>query len=158
MKKKYNFYLLFINLLISPLLFSQDQLNEDFLKSLPEDVRNDFIREMGEQNEVKDEIYNAPKTSIDTLESNLQKIQLQLAEIERNIQSKSKKDVLNLKRFGPDFFNSFQSTFMPVNEPNFSSDYIVDAGDTLKVQLVGQRNESLSLVVQKDGSLSLIHI
>ena len=155
MKNKYSFYLAFISLVLSPLLSAQEQLNEDFLKSLPEDVRNDFIREMGEQNEVKDEIYNAPKTSIDTLESNLQKIQFQLAEIERSIQSKSNKSEINLKRFGPDFFNSFQSTFMPVNEPNFSSEYIVDAGDTLKVQLVGQRNEALSLVVQKDGSINI---
>lgn len=155
MKIKYSLYLAFISFALSPVLFAQDQLNEDFLKSLPEDVRNDFIREMGEQNEVKDEIYNAPKTSIDTLESNLQKIQFQLAEIERNIQSQSNKDEINLKRFGPDFFNSFQSTFMPVNEPNFSSEYIVDAGDTLKVQLVGQRNEALSLVVQKDGSINI---
>jgi protein involved in polysaccharide export with SLBB domain len=155
MKKKYTSYLPFIYLILSPILFAQEQLNEDFLKSLPEDVRNDFIREMGEQNEVKDEIYNAPKTSIDTLESNLQKIQYQLAEIERNIQSQSNKDEINLKRFGPDFFNSFQSTFMPVNEPNFSSDYVVDAGDTLKVQLVGQRNEAFSLVVQKDGSINV---
>ena len=155
MKIKYSFYLAFLSLALSPVLFAQEQLNEDFLKSLPEDVRNDFIREMGEQNEVKDEIYNAPKTSIDTLESNLQKIQFQLAEIERNIQSQSNKDEINLKRFGPDFFNSFQSTFMPINEPNFSSEYIVDAGDTLKVQLVGQRNEALSLVVQKDGSINI---
>jgi protein involved in polysaccharide export with SLBB domain len=44
---------------------------------------------------------------------------------------------------------------MPVNEPNFSSDYVVDAGDTLKVQMVGQRNEALSLVVQKDGSINI---
>lgn len=77
MKIKYSFYLAFISFALSPVLFAQEQLNEDFLKSLPEDVRNDFIREMGEQNEVKDEIYNAPKTSIDTLESNLQKIQFQ---------------------------------------------------------------------------------
>ena len=110
MKIKYSVYLVFISFVLSPVLFAQEQLNEDFLKSLPEDVRNDFIREMGEQNEVKDEIYNAPKTSIDTLESNLQKIQFQLAEIERNIQSQSNKDEINLKRFGPDFFNSFQSS------------------------------------------------
>ena len=101
MKKQFNFYLLFSITLLSFQLSSQEQLNEDFLKSLPEDVRNDFIREMGEQNEVKDEIYNAPKTSIDTLESNLQKIQFQLAEIERNIDSKSSKDKINLKRFWP---------------------------------------------------------
>jgi len=153
MKKKYNLYLLFIAFLTSPLSFAQDQLNEDFLKSLPEDVRNDFIREMGEQNEVKDEIYNAPRTSIDTLESNLQKIQIELKQIERNL--KLEQNPGELKRFGPDFFNTTQSTFMPINEPNFASDYIVDRGDTLKIQMVGQRNEAVSAVIQQDGSINI---
>ena len=76
MKNIFHFPLLSV-LLISTFVLAQEQLDEDFLKSLPEEIRNDFIREMGENNEVKDEIYNAPRTSIDTLESNLQKIQLQ---------------------------------------------------------------------------------
>lgn len=155
MKNIYSFYFILAVIGLSFNIQSQEQLNEDFLKSLPEDVRTDFIREMGEQNEVKDEIYNAPKTSIDTLESNLQKIQLQLKQIERSIEAKSDTDGLNLKRFGPDFFNTFQSTFMPVNEPNFTNDYIVDFGDTLKVQMVGQKSETLSLVVQQDGSITV---
>ena len=106
MKNIYSFYFILAVIGLSFNIQSQEQLNEDFLKSLPEDVRTDFIREMGEQNEVKDEIYNAPKTSIDTLESNLQKIQLQLKQIERSIEAKSDTDGLNLKRFGPDFFNT----------------------------------------------------
>ena len=153
--KKYTFYIALVAFFTSPFIFAQQQenLNEDFLKSLPEDIRNDFIREMGEQNEVKDEIYNAPRTSIDTLESNLQKIQIELKQIERNL--KLEQNPGELKRFGPDFFNTTQSTFMPINEPNFSADYIVDRGDTLKIQMVGQRNEAISAVIQQDGSINI---
>jgi protein involved in polysaccharide export with SLBB domain len=152
MKKIFRFSLLSV-LFISTFVLAQEQIDEDFLKSLPEEIRNDFIREMSENNEVKDEIYTAPRTSIDTLESNLQKIQLQLTQIERSIEIEQ--DSGELKRFGPDFFNSIQSTFMPVNEPNFASDYVVDRGDTLKIQMVGQRNEVLSSIIQKDGTINI---
>ena len=76
--KKIFYFPSLLALFISTFVLAQEQLDEDFLKSLPEEIRNDFIREMGENNEVKDEIYNAARSSIDTLESNLQKIQLQL--------------------------------------------------------------------------------
>ena len=72
--KKIFYFPSLLALFVSTFALAQEQLDEDFLKSLPEEIRNDFIREMGENNEVKDEIYNAPRTSIDTLESNLQKI------------------------------------------------------------------------------------
>jgi protein involved in polysaccharide export with SLBB domain len=140
-------------LIFSHPVISQDQLNEDFLKSLPEDVRTDYLREMSEANEVKDEVYNAPKTSVDTLESNLQKIQIQLMQIERSLDSK--RDSGGLKRFGPDFFNTTQSTFMPINEPNFASDYVVDRGDTLKIQMIGQQSEAISAIIQQDGSINI---
>ena len=42
-------------------------------------------------------------------------------------------DVNQLKRFGLSFFNSIQSTFMPVNVPNFDSDYVLDVGDKITI-------------------------
>jgi len=140
-------------LLISNLSFAQDKLNEDFLKSLPEEIRTDYLREMSEANEVKDEVYNAPKTTVDTLESNLQKIQLQLMQIERSLELEGESG--ELKRFGPDFFNTTQSTFMPINEPNFASDYVVDRGDTLKIQMIGQQSDEISAIIQQDGSVNI---
>lgn len=154
MSNKFSFAISFFFILFAiNVPAQQESMDEDFLKSLPDDVRNDFIREMGENNTVKDEVYQAPRTSIDTLESNLQQIQLQLKQIERSIDNE--KNSKKLKRFGPDFFNSTQSTFMPINEPNFSGNYIVDRGDTLKIQLVGQRNEPISAVIQQDGSINI---
>ena len=74
-------------------------------------------------------------------------------QIERSLDSQS--DSGKLKRFGPDFFNTTQSTFMPINEPNFASDYVVDRGDTLKIQMIGQQSESISAVIQQDGSINI---
>jgi polysaccharide export outer membrane protein len=154
MSNKFSFFIFFFFILFAiNISAQQEQMDEDFLKSLPDDVRNDFIREMGENNTVKDEVYQAPRTSIETLESNLEQIQLQLKQIERSIDGEKSSN--KLERFGPDFFNSTQSTFMPINEPNFSGNYVVDRGDTLKIQLVGQRNEPISAVIQQDGSINI---
>jgi len=154
MSNKFSFVIFFFFILFAiNISAQQEQMDEDFLKSLPDDIRNDFIREMGENNTVKDEVYQAPRTSIETLESNLEQIQLQLKQIERSIDDEKSSN--KLQRFGPDFFNSTQSTFMPINEPNFSGNYVVDRGDTLKIQLVGQRNEPISAVIQQDGSINI---
>ena len=75
MKNKIYIYAFFFLLFPDYISAQEQQLDEDFLKSLPTNIRNDFIKEMEENQAVKDEIYTAPKTSIDTLESNLEKIQ-----------------------------------------------------------------------------------
>ena len=108
MSNKFSFVIFFFFILFAiNISAQQEQMDEDFLKSLPDDIRNDFIREMGENNTVKDEVYQAPRTSIETLESNLEQIQLQLKQIERSIDDEKSSN--KLQRFGPDFFNSTQS-------------------------------------------------
>ena len=153
MKNKIYIYAFFFILFPNYISAQEQQLDEDFLKSLPSNIRNDFIKEMEENQAVKDEVYTAPQTSIDTLESNLEKIQLQLKQIERTLDKE--KSYNKLERFGPDFFNTYQSTFMPINEPNFSGEYVVDRGDTLKIQMIGTTNGDISAVVQADGSISI---
>ena len=48
---------------------------------------------------------------------------------------------------------------MPLNEPNFGNNYIVDYGDVLKLQLYGStdnvRNDTYSVEVQRDGTVAL---
>lgn len=153
MKNKIYIYAFFFLLFPDYISAQEQQLDEDFLKSLPTNIRNDFIKEMEENQAVKDEIYTAPKTSIDTLESNLEKIQLQLKQIERSLDKEKSSN--QLERFGPDFFNTYQSTFMPINEPNFSGEYVVDRGDTLKIQMIGTTSGDISAVIQADGSISI---
>ena len=48
-----------------------------------------------------------------------------------------------------------QSTMMPLNEPNFDADYILDFGDVIKIQLVGQNHQPLKyLSKEMDQCLS----
>ena len=57
--------------------------------------------------------------------------------------------------FGSDFFRTYQSTYMPINEPNLSAEYILDFGDTIEIQLVGQKNYQQKFALQRDGSINL---
>jgi polysaccharide export outer membrane protein len=44
---------------------------------------------------------------------------------------------------------------MPINEPNPDSGYVLDIGDILNIQLVGQINETEDYIINNDGSISL---
>ena len=63
-----------------------------------------------------------------------------------------------LKPFGYDLFTAGPSTFAPVTDTPVSSDYIVGLGDTLQVQLYGNQNRTLKLVVGRDGRVSFPEI
>ena len=52
-------------------------------------------------------------------------------------------------------FDTFQTSFMPINEPNPDSSYTLDVGDVLKIQLVGQKDFTENFLVSGDGSISL---
>ena len=45
---------------------------------------------------------------------------------------------------------------MPLNEPNFDAGYILDYGDALKIQLIGQKNfEDIYKYQEADQSIFL---
>lgn len=148
---KKNIFIIFITM--SGLVFSQENIDEDFLMSLPSEIRNDFIKEMGENAQVEDQVFNPPNTAIRTLGANLQQIKIDLRNIEEELASKKGTDTKEITRFGTNFFNTFQSTFSPINEPNVSPDYVVDFGDTINIQLIGSSTETLSEVVRADGAV-----
>ena len=110
-------------------------INESFLSSLPPDLRGDLL----DGQNLEDPAIDAadPKTRVTNLEASLKDAERTLAQIKSEIQSKYSDNDLELRRFGEDFFSSYQSTFLPVNEPNFGADYILDVGDKLTVQLMG---------------------
>ena len=58
-------------------------------------------------------------------------------------------------RFGDNFFKSIQTTFMPINEPNMDASYVLDFGDAITLQLVGQQQSIDELQIQRDGSINL---
>ena len=61
----------------------------------------------------------------------------------------------DLVLYGSNFFNTFQTSFMPINEPNPDSGYALDVGDVLKIQLVGQNDYIEDFPINADGSVSL---
>ena len=60
--------------------------------------------------------------------------------------------------FGADFFDVMQTSFMPINEPNLDSSYILDFGDVLEIQLVGQKDSINEYAISRDGSINLSDI
>ncbi|TLY91148.1 MAG: hypothetical protein E6K40_15605, partial [Gammaproteobacteria bacterium] len=59
-----------------------------------------------------------------------------------------------LKPFGYDLFDRVISTFAPATNVPVPADYIVGPGDELDVQLYGNRNDNLQLLVGRDGRVS----
>ena len=127
-----NFYsrLTFYILLSLPIM-SQD-FDREFLDSLPEDVREDLLAETEKRKSLEEPIYRKPSTFVE------------------------KKEIKEISaRFGSDFFSSMQTTLMPINEPNFDSDYILDFGDVLQVQNIGSNAYSVEEAIKRDGSINL---
>ena len=134
---------------------AQEELDADFLKSLPSDIRVDLLSEMNQNAQsVKDKKYNSFDTNLSKTQKQLKEIELKLQKIENNFADTSKQSS-DLKRFGDHFFQSMQSSFSPTNQPSASSNYILDVGDILRVQIIGKVNSSSSLQVYKDGSISI---
>jgi protein involved in polysaccharide export with SLBB domain len=59
-----------------------------------------------------------------------------------------------LKPFGYDLFERDPSTFSPVTNVPVPADYVLGSGDQLQVQLYGNQNRNLNLVVDRDGRVS----
>ena len=122
---------IFLSLLLiaSTGLYSQE-LDEAYLASLPESVRNDVLNNITEKEERDVAVYRRPSTMIN-------------------------KPSTNSNRFGARIFDMMQTSFMPINEPNFDSSYVLDFGDTLEIQLIGQKNSIEKLSIKRDGSINI---
>lgn len=141
---------------------SSQQISESYLKSIPENIQADVLASLQDQTGSSNiESFKVPQTSVNQLEFDLSLIKQQLEDIELQLEFESslkKETSISIKRFGEAFFNSYQSTFLPINQPNVFSDYIVDVGDILKIQLTGQRNEIYELIVERDGTINIPEI
>ena len=113
--------------------FSQD-FDQEFLDSLPEDVRNDLLDQVEMKRSDEEIQYRRESTFIPKEE-----------DIEED----------EVFRFGTEVFKLMQTTLMPINEPNFDGKYILDFGDVVEIQLIGQRSLIEKLKVERDGSISI---
>jgi len=121
-------------LLVIPFFYlSAQEFNAAYLESLPESVRNDITVRMNEQKESEKTTYRLSET-----DSGVKKT----PNADDNV-------------FGSQFFNSIQTSFMPISSPNLDDSYVLDFGDILRIQLLGQQDSIDSYQLERDGSINL---
>jgi protein involved in polysaccharide export with SLBB domain len=155
-----NTVIIMVSFLLVASLNSQE-LDPSFLDSLPNDIRKDLMEKnakqgLNSQENYKPYLYSSKLNQAEELVTLKERLELDLIELERRLSSDNDliiDDGLNL--FGSDFFNTFQTSFMPTNEPNPDSDYFLDTGDVLNIQFVGQKNRIDDYIVGGDGSITL---
>ena len=145
-------YYSLIFLLFSSLLSAQE-FDEEFLRSLPANIRTDFEAQLEKDPELEEKYIPSPETRIDNLEAALEYAQSTLKRIEDELSTNSLGNSSELKRFGENYFNSFQTTFVPLNEPNFNPNYILDFGDELVIQIVGVDIRDTDFRIRRDGTI-----
>ena len=118
---------------VSSNVLTQD-FDDAFLESLPEEIREELESKADERDEMDEPKYRS--TFIDRDEETIELIELS-------------------DRFGLEIFSKMQSTFMPLNEANIDGSYILDFGDLLELQIIGQKSLSYELSVKRDGSVSI---
>ena len=128
-------------------------LAEDFLEGLPPSVREEIDVQNSVQKEDELQKLFRSDTSIEKNKVILRNLQEQLKALQQRLEQTDGEEKDNLQRFGDSFFQSFQSSFMPVNVPNIGGDYIVDVGDSFTFERVGKKTDKGELAIGRDGSL-----
>lgn len=136
-------------------IFSQNlsPLAEDFLEGLPPSVREEIeVQNEVEQEDALEKLFRSD-TSVEKNKVILRNLQEEIKALELRLNQTEDTDNSVLQRFGDAFFQTFQSSFMPVNVPNIGGSYIVDVGDVFTLTRNGKTNDTQQITVQRDGSL-----
>lgn len=151
----------FLPLLIPFLYIQAQELDESFLESLPDDVKKDITERKDKNSEelkqnYRAKLYSSKMEKEDELIELKARLEADLEELERRLKS-DKELTINqeLTIFGSDFFKTFQTSFMPVSEPNPDSSYTLDNGDVLNVQLIGQQDLIENFLIGGDGAINV---
>ena len=116
---------------------SAQELDETYLASLPEDIRKDLTERASEGQDLEEKVYR----SIDNPSDIKKRDSIDEDEID---------DI-----YGSAFFSSIQTSFMPINSPNLDDTYVLDFGDVLSIQQVGQNDSIDTFPIYRDGSINI---
>ena len=161
--------ILLLSSLIPLLALNAQELDSSFLESLPSDIKKDVLDQVDGRKELEKTKYQRPSTMIrknycdynksDDFTPGSDYALAYSNDPYTNPRPNENKDcIIRSERFGSNFFDKMQTSFMPINEPNLDSSYILDFGDTLQLQLVGQENSIEELSISRDGSISVSEI
>ena len=146
-----------IAFLLLPLASIQAQdFDEEFLTSLPEDVKEDLLKRNSDKEKLEEDRYRRPSSYVEkeNIRKQVEDLKKQLKLLEDKLSEDQEKSDFD-KRFGSKIFSLMQTTLMPFNDPNFDASYILDYGDVLELQLLGQKSTSVELPVKRDGSINI---
>ena len=143
--------------LIVPIIFAQE-LDDAFLDSLPEGVKEDVLDKVNiKKDQIDSPVYRSASSKVDKDKLEQEELERNIEEILRRVEKELKKDD-KPKIFGEEFFDTIQTSFMPINEPNLDASYVLDFGDVIEIQLIGLENNTDNYPVKRDGSISITDI
>lgn len=150
--------LVLLTILISFSVYSQE-LDETFINTLPKEMQDDILNKTNQNNEdpVYRSIENKTKLEKKSLEDLKKRLELDLEYLKDKLSENddNKNTDKSLVTFGSNFFTTYQSTYMPINEPNLEEDYVLGHGDVLEIQLVGQEDLIKKMQIGRDGSINI---
>lgn len=157
--KNFKFIALFFPLFM--FVIHAQELDESYLNSLPDDIKKDLMaradlnQNQNEEN-YRSSIYSSKLEQAEELSELKARLEKDLAELERRLKTdESLTESKDLELFGSNFFNTFQTSFMPINEPNPDSSYTLDVGDVLNIQIIGEVNLMNTFPIKSDGSVNI---
>ena len=131
MIKKFLYSIIFLSLFAA-----SQEMDQEYLDSLPEAVRDDVLEKMEAKEDMDKPVYRRASTMIDKDEDELEEDE-------------------GSEVFGKKFFDTIQTSFMPINDPNLDGNYILDFGDVLEINLIGQEDSIDEYEIKRDGSINI---
>ena len=137
--KKVTLFVLIV--LVNNTFVSSQELDQDFINSLPNSIKQDVLNQIS-NNVSKGDVDNKNYSSFDS-------------NISIDDYEEINSDFSNLKVFGTSFFKSYPSTFMPINDPSADANYILDVDDEIQIQMFGGVEDNLRLKIKRSGDIDL---
>ena len=137
-KTSKNFLVIFIISFFYVGISYSQELNKDFINSLPENIKSEVLDNRSSQNDTDLKDYDSFTSDVN------------FEELEN--------DSNKLTKFGSSFFQTISSSFMPINDPSATSDYILDVDDLLFIKFFGDKQDGFELKIDRTGSIVLDEI